>query len=122
MANIFLDVNKLIYYINGGDLDVFIGLRGNELVVSGLSWHIIYYLMKYKVPANNVFGLFSEITTVEMSNFIIKKAMLGPTDDFEDNVQLHSAVEGECDRFLTFDKKLLKMKFFGKMKICDKLD
>jgi len=44
--------------------------------------------------------------------------MTGPTDDFEDNVQLHSAVMGDCDYFLTMDKKLIKMKYFGKMRIC----
>ena len=41
----------------------------------------------------------------------------GPTKDLEDNIQLHSAAKTEADFFLTNDKKLLKMKFFGKMRI-----
>lgn len=35
--------------------------------------------------------------------------------------QLHSAAEAECDYFLTSDKKLLAMKFFGKTRIVSTL-
>lgn len=48
------------------------------------------------------------------------KALEGPTVDFEDNTQLHSAAEAECDYFLTNDEKLLKMKFFGKTRLTNK--
>lgn len=43
--------------------------------------------------------------------------MEGPTKDLEDNIQLHSAAEAESDIFLTADKKLVDMKFFGKTQI-----
>jgi hypothetical protein len=121
MVNIFLDVNKLVELINGGDTESYEGLRGNRLVVSLLSWHIVCYLMRWKIPNKILKQLFSVLTSVEMDKIIVKKAMVGPTDDFEDNVQLHSAVVGDCDYFLTMDKKLLKMKYFGKMRISDRM-
>jgi len=52
---------------------------------------------------------------------ITRLAISGPTDDFEDNVQLHSAAQSDCDYFVTHDSKLLQMKFFGKVKIVEKL-
>ena len=118
MANIFLDVNKLINLIKGEEPN---GLGDHDLVISALSWHIVCYLMKWKIPNVKLRKIFDVLESIEMSNDIVKKAMIGPTDDFEDNVQLISALEGECDYFLTMDKKLLKMKHFGKVKICDKL-
>jgi predicted nucleic acid-binding protein len=122
MVDIFLDVNKLVDLIKGDHKDNLESLRGCELMVSALSWHITYYLMRWKVPNKKLEQVFDSIKTVEMSNAIVKKAMNGPTNDFEDNIQLHSAIEGECDYFLTMDKKLLKMKRFGNMKICNKMD
>jgi len=118
MANTFLDVNKLVDIIDGGGEA---GLKRYELVVSSISWHIVSYLKKWKIPSKELKKLFGVLVSIEMSNEIVKKAMIGPTDDFEDNVQLYSAIEGECEYFLTLDKKLLKLKHFGKMKICDKL-
>lgn len=44
-------------------------------------------------------------------------SLLGPTEDFEDNIQLNSAVVDDCDFFLTDDKKLLKFKVYKKVKI-----
>lgn len=54
---------------------------------------------------------------IPFDSAIAEKALVGPTSDFEDNVQLHSAAEAECDIFLTEDKKLSDMKFFGKVRI-----
>lgn len=48
---------------------------------------------------------------------VLKNSLEGPTLDLEDNIHLHSAAEAECDYFLTLDKKLLSMKFFGKTRI-----
>lgn len=118
MVNIFLDVNKLVSLIKGEESE---DLDGYNLVISALSWHIVSYLMKWKMPNERLKKIFDVLESVEFDNKIVKKAMNGPTDDFEDNVQLHSAVAGECDYFLTMDQKILKMKFFGKMKISDKI-
>gem|GEM_PF-2186769 len=106
--------------IIGGEHDLAKVLSVNDLKVSVLTWHIVSYLKKWKMPSLKLKRLHDVITSIEMDNVIVNKAMAGPTDDFEDNVQLHSAVIGDCDYFLTIDKKLLKMKFFGKMRICDK--
>jgi predicted nucleic acid-binding protein len=118
MANIFLDVNRLIGLIKGEEID---NLSGHNLMISVLSWHITCYLMKWKMPHEKLKRMSEVLAAVELTNEIVKKSIMGPTDDFEDNVQLNSAAEGDCDYFLTMDKKLLKMKFFGKMKISDKI-
>ena len=56
-----------------------------------------------------------------MNEKIVDAALTGPTVDFEDNVQLHSAAEEDCNLFLTSDKKILAMKFFGKVKIAGEI-
>ncbi|OIP87733.1 hypothetical protein CO009_00195 [Candidatus Shapirobacteria bacterium CG_4_8_14_3_um_filter_35_11] len=121
MASIFLDVNELISLIKDERNDIWGGLQKQRLVVSVLSWHIVCYLLKWKVPHDKLSDLYDSLVSVEMKRSVVKRAMEGPTDDFEDNVQLHCAVEAECDYFLTLDKKLLSMKYFGKMVICDRL-
>ena len=121
MASIFLDVNELVSLIKNERSDIWGELQRQRLVVSVLSWHIVCYLLKWKIPHGKLSDLYDSLVSVEMKRSIVKRAMEGPTDDFEDNVQLHLAVEAECDYFLTLDKKLLKMKYFGKMVICDKL-
>jgi len=56
------------------------------------------------------------IITSYLTDKILDLALEGPVDDLEDNIQLHSASEAECDVFLTNDKRLLGIKFFGKTK------
>ena len=56
-------------------------------------------------------------TIISFNKIIVYKSLEGPTDDFEDNVQLHSAAEADCNVFLTSDKKIKELKFFGKVKI-----
>ena len=79
------------------------------------------YVSKFKVPSEMVVNLIKNIEIIDFVEETMERALVGPTDDFEDNVQLHSAAEADCDYFLTLDKKLLSMKYFGKMVICDKL-
>ena len=121
MVNIFLDVNVLVNYIRGNSPDLLREISKNKLVVSSLTWHILYYLLRSKVPNINLNSIYDVVNSVELSNKIVEMAMAGPTNDFEDNVQLYSAIEEDCDYFLTLDTKLLKMKYFGKVKICDKI-
>lgn len=54
---------------------------------------------------------------IDFNSDILNKAIIDPTSDLEDNIQLHSAAEADCDLFLTSDAKLLKLKFFGKTEI-----
>ncbi len=58
-----------------------------------------------------------DFNVVELGQETLDIAMGGPTTDLEDNIQLHSAAEAECDYFLTNDKQILNLKFFGKTRI-----
>ncbi len=53
---------------------------------------------------------------VSLDETITMAALVGPTQDFEDNVQIQSALSAECQLFLTRDKNLLKMKFVEQMR------
>ena len=119
MARIFLDTN---FYIDvtkraKGKWDA---LAGNLLFISPLSAHILFYTRKLRVPEKEVNELQEQFGIVPFTKYILDKAMEGPTADLEDNIQLHSAAEADCDLFLTGDKKLLNLKFFGKTRIVSK--
>lgn len=120
MANIYLDTNKVldIAFRNQAIRD---SLDGHNAFLSPLSIHILCYTEKKSVPDPHVTSFVEEFLLVELSSHILWKALTGPTSDLEDNIQLHSAAEAECDYFLTNDKKLLTMKFFGKTRIVDTL-
>lgn len=121
MAKIFLDANILIDLIEKRGQITPDELNGNDLHISPLSVHIFMYITKHKVPykkLDNIIDLFLQIPFDEK---ITNHALIGPTADFEDNVQLHSAAESECDYFLTTDKKMLGMKFFGRTQITSEL-
>jgi hypothetical protein len=117
MAKIFLDTNIYIDVLckrTDRDLSDF---EGHELYISPLSIHILTYVNKYAIP-HDVVAVNTEVfNIVPFDGLVSQNALIGPTSDFEDNVQLHSATLADCDFFLTEDKKLLKMKFFGRMKV-----
>lgn len=69
------------------------------------------------MPDEDFGCILDEYNLVSFDPDIVEKSIYGPTDDFEDNVQLHSAVNAECQYFCTSDKKLLKLGYFGKVKI-----
>ena len=117
MAKVYLDTNIYIDIIKertDRDLEEF---QGHELYISPLSIHILAYVYKYKIPNHELDVNRELFNLVSFDSEITQNALIGPTDDFEDNIQLHSAAEAECDVFLTEDKKLLNMKFFGKVRI-----
>lgn len=116
MARVFLDTNLYIDVIKRAK-EKWESLRGNLLFISPLSTHILFYTYKLKVPDQEVDKLQEQFGIVPLTQEIIDKALYGPTADLEDNVQLHSAADAECDIFLTNDAKLLAMKFFGKTQI-----
>jgi predicted nucleic acid-binding protein len=121
MAKVFLDTNIYIDILkkrSDRDLENF---QGHELFISPLSIHILTYIFRYKIPDNELEVNSEVFNLVPFENTITENALIGPTSDFEDNVQLHSAAVAECDLFLTEDKKLLNMKFFGKVKIDTKI-
>jgi len=119
MAKIFLDTNIFIDIFDRRK-EIVNDLKGHSLYISPLSIHIFYYSYRLKIP-NNVSKKFKAFNQVTLTKDLTYKALEGPTSDLEDNIQLHSAAEADCKYFLTNDKKMLKMKFFGKCKITNKL-
>lgn len=118
MAKIFLDANYFIDAIHRKPEEAILdSLKNDDIYISPLSFHIYCYIAKIKLPDKRILIQKAQFQIVEFSEDILDRALEGPTADFEDNVQLHSAAEVDCDVFLTADKKLLDMKFFGKVKI-----
>ena len=120
---IFLDANKVIDLIekrkDGFSLK---SISGCETYVSALSIHILCYLAKYKIPKKELTEVIEDyFGVIDFDRDILELALKGPTSDLEDNIQLHSAAQSGCDIFLTDDKKILKMTYFGKVKTISKL-
>ena len=120
MARVFLDTNLYID-ITKRAKEQLEPLREHLLFISPLSAHILFYTYKLKVPDQDSNEMQEQLGVVPLTKSIIDKALLGPTTDLEDNIQLHSAAEAECDLFLTNDEKLLDMTFFGKMRLTPSL-
>jgi predicted nucleic acid-binding protein len=120
MALIFLDTNILIdlYDRNPKLLNI---ITGHDNQISSLSCHILCYTNKIRIPNSKLNHLLADIGIIGLTSTIVTRSMQGPTDDFEDNVQLHSAAEANCQYFMTSDKLLLKMKFFGTTAIVSSL-
>jgi len=116
MANIFLDTNFFID-VTERDIEKQNLLEKQSVFVSPLSYHIFFYSYKHKVPYKQISEYKKNFQIVDFTDKILSLAIEGPTNDIEDNIQLHSAAKCEADYFLTNDRKLLKMRFFGKTKI-----
>lgn len=118
MSKIFLDTNIFIDAIHRApERQILEVIEGHIIYLSALSFHIYCYAFKIKIPNKKVLEQKSKFQTVDLSAKIIDLALQGPTEDLEDNIQLHSAVEADCDFFFTSDQILLKMGIFGKTKI-----
>lgn len=117
MAKVFLDVNYFIGLVNRTPETKVEILEGQKGYISALSCHILCYVNKIKIPDKKIQSFAEDFLIVNLTDIIVQKAFDGPTTDMEDNIQLHSAAEADCDYFLTADVSLLKMKFFGKTKI-----
>lgn len=122
MAKVYLDANTLIDLTEKrGNKNLALIFDQGEVYISPLSAHILFYSYKRKVPDTQATETLSHFHIVGLSKDILDHALEGPTPDLEDNIQLHSAAEAECDYFLTRDKNLLAMKFFGKARISTSL-
>ena len=117
MAKVFVDTNCFIELANRGPHINSEQLDRHEGFVSVLSCHILFYVNKIKIPNPAMNFFIEDFNLVSLNNKIIQFAISGPTDDLEDNIQLHSAATIDADFFVTLDKKLLEMKFFGKTQI-----
>ena len=116
MERVFLDTNLYID-ITKRAKEKLESLRRHLLFISPLSTHILFYTYKSKVPDQEVNDLQEQLGIVPLTEHILNKALEGPTKDLEDNIQLHSAAEADCDLFLTNDAKLLDLTFFGKTRL-----
>lgn len=122
MAKVFLDANYFIDAVHRKpELEILETLENHTVYISALSFDIYCYLCKIKIPDKKVSAQREKFQIVDLSENVLDLSLTGPTRDFEDNVQLHSAASAECDVFLTADKSLLKMKFFGKARIAPTL-
>ncbi|MBI4008850.1 hypothetical protein HY407_00330 [Candidatus Gottesmanbacteria bacterium] len=122
MARVFLDTNYFIDSIHRKpERRIVTSLENHIVYISPLSLHIYCYIYKLKIPDRRVSAQRDTFQIVELSEDIVDKSLIGPTPDFEDNVQLHSAASAECDFFLTEDKQLLKLTFFGKVQLVNNL-
>lgn len=122
MARVFLDTNYFIDAVERRpEKEILPSLKTHTSFISPLSIAIYCYLFKIKMPNINLTVPLREFQVVEVSQGIVRKSLEGPTADFEDNIQLHSAVEADCDIFLTGDAKLLNMKFFGKARVVSEI-
>jgi predicted nucleic acid-binding protein len=121
MARVFLDTNIYIDVIKKRTNAQLEDFQEQEIFISPLSIHILTYIYKHRIPDQELDVNPELFNIVSLDMDIVKNALIGPTDDFEDNVQLHSAAKTQCDIFITKDKKLLGLKFFGKTKISQEL-
>ena len=122
MAKVFLDTNIFIDVVHRNpEKEVLNSLSNHIVLISLLSVHIYCYTFKIDVLKSEVQKQTSKFKLINLDTRIYNKSATGPTSDLEDNIQLHSAAEADCDIFLTSDKKLLKLGYFGKMRISDHL-
>lgn len=122
MAKVFLDVNILIDLVEKREEITPDSFRDDEAFISPLSIHILMYVLKEKIPFSKLVKIIKQFSLIDFNEKICNLALLGPTNDFEDNVQLHSAAEADCNVFLTQDKKIRELKFFGKVKIENRIN
>lgn len=117
MARIFLDANILIDFLERKREEIQEQLKLHMLFISPLSVHILLYIMNKRTPYSKLSEIQKNFSIIEFNEAILYSSLSGPTKDLEDNIQLHSAAEAEADLFLTSDKELMGMKFFGKTQI-----
>ena len=117
MAKVFLDANYFIGLAHRAPEVETEFLDKHEGFITILSCHILFYINKINVPDLKMNAFINDFNLVDLNQNILDKALVSPTKDLEDNIQLHSAAEADCDIFLTGDTKLLSLKFFGKVQI-----
>lgn len=113
MKKIFLDANIIIDLVSPERpnhscvRDFLLSVPINDLYISSLSVHIVFYVLKIK-PKTKKFSymktFLDDVTILPLTESIIKKSMDIEFSDFEDCLQYFSAVK-DCDYILTRDKK-----------------
>lgn len=122
MAKVYLDANYFINLLKQKSPVLPIELEQHDLFASPLTFHITAYVHKITIPDADLFDALNKLNIADLTEHILIRALDGPTSDLEDNIQLHTAAEADCDMFLTQDKRLLQMKFFGKTRIANSIN
>lgn len=117
MAKVFLDANYFIDLVEERREFIIDQFKQHKLFISPLSIHIYTYTFKTKIPNPKIVKALEAFEIISINENIIYNSLSGPTSDFEDNLQLHSSASCDCDYFLTNDKSLLSLRFFGKTRI-----
>src|SRR5258706_10881418 len=99
MAKIFIDTNILIDLVEKRKKITPDQLTNDTVFISPLSIHILMYVLKKKVPFPRITAIIEPFLLIDFNEKISQEALIGPTNDFEDNVQLHSAAEEGCNIF-----------------------
>lgn len=118
MATILIDANIFVDMLDkrrGMSEDMVKKMAGHTLCLSPLSIHIACYVGKRKIPDKRVYSLTRLFKIVPLGEEVYLGALAGPTADFEDNVQLMSGTEAECDYFMTKDRALLTLGAYAGM-------
>jgi len=58
-----------------------------------LSTHILFYVYNLKVPNLEINKVHKFMTPIAITEPVLQRSLAGPTNDLEDNLQLHSAIE-----------------------------
>lgn len=117
MVNIYLDANILLDILTHRQQFDILALGQNRPIISTLSVHIAAYSAKVFQPDTEFKAVVDLFTLIPLENVIVNLSLKGPTSDFEDNVQLHSAVKAQANYFITRDIALLKLGIFGSTQI-----
>lgn len=116
MARIFLDTNVVFALIKDEvSSEVRDSLDHHQLLISPLTVHILCYVLKIKLPDPKFSQLMQHFVIIDIDRQLHALSLVGPTRDYEDNLQLNSALAGSADIFLTLDKQLLQLKKINQM-------
>ncbi len=91
MENVFLDTNIFIDIAEDRDIILKRKLSGSKAYLSISSIGTWIYVYKHKVPNTKFSTLFNAFNLVTITPELVHKSLSGPTADYEDNLQLHSA-------------------------------
>lgn len=121
---LYLDTNVVIDLLDpaarerlGGGFYSYQQFHNHIVFISCLSVHIYMYITRSKVPSAKSSDLTMMFNLIALTKDITLRSLGGPTNDFEDNIQLHSAIAAGADMFITRDKQLLSMGYFGACQI-----
>jgi predicted nucleic acid-binding protein len=109
VQKIFLDTNCVIDLLYKRDLSYSHLLDTKIIFISALSIHIAIYVAKDRMPKKSFEQFLQFMDVVSLDQQVLVESFAGPTSDFEDNIQLNSALQSGATHFYTKDATLLKL-------------